>query len=111
MGPRKAGMSFEEPAVPGPSARQAETAYTIRLRKAGNRASRKANDLLEFQIVHGSSADLRWRTCKLLGGDSILGVADPTDPYSTHEILVHGLPNKAVGHLTEPADSDGTPIV
>jgi putative toxin-antitoxin system antitoxin component (TIGR02293 family) len=99
MGTRKAGMSFEEPAVPGPSAQGADAVYTIRLKKPGGRAARKAADEV-IEIKSGSPADLRWRTSRLLGGDSVVGVADPTDPYSAHEILVHGLPNRAVGHLT-----------
>lgn len=94
MRPRKAGF-----AEPGASIQQTETGYRVRLKNKGRRSPQKANDDL-IEIAFGSPADLRWRTVMLLGGDSVMGAADPTDPYSAHEILVHGLPHKVVGHLT-----------
>lgn len=47
----------------------------------------------------GSRADVQSRTCRLLGGRSVVGAADPADPFSAHMIIVGGLPNKAVNHL------------
>jgi putative toxin-antitoxin system antitoxin component (TIGR02293 family) len=49
--------------------------------------------------IAGSRADVQSKTCRLLGGRSVVGTADPADPFSAHMIIVGGLPNKAVNHL------------
>jgi putative toxin-antitoxin system antitoxin component (TIGR02293 family) len=47
----------------------------------------------------GSRADVQAGTCKLLGGRRVIGAADPADPFSAHQIIAGGLPNRAVNHL------------
>lgn len=100
MATRKAGLS-----VVGASGkagdrikagRATETGYLVRV---AGRGARKTTGGRLVEIAHGSPADWQWRTRELLGGDAVIGTADPTDPFSAHEIIALGLPNKAVDRL------------
>lgn len=75
------------------AARSGEAGHVVRIAGRGRKTP--------IEIARGSLADLQWRTRELLGGDAVVGTADPTDPFSAHEIIAQGLPNKAVDRLAD----------